>query len=158
MTLLITEPFIHQCSATVCILDTHTHTLTVIVTYPAHLSSQVKFWAGGAPPPPAVIKRFKDEIGVSCETVYGLTEVYGPVTRHQPDGDWITQGLAPEEIRQRCTYQIGDATLEDCRVMDPQTMKEVPADGKTIGEVRTYYIRTYVLRYIHPITSTHMYL
>jgi fatty-acyl-CoA synthase len=116
----------------------------------------VKFWAGGAPPPPALIKRFKNEIGITCETVYGLTEVYGPVTRFKPDADWsagtgtnVAEGLSVSDTQgaerereeredallDRCTYQVGDSTLEDVRVMDPVTMTEVPVDGRTLGEV-----------------------
>ena len=43
---------------------------------------------GGAPPPPSIIKRFKDEIGIHTRTGYGLTESYGPASTHLHDEDW----------------------------------------------------------------------
>lgn len=98
-------------------------------------SHSVKMWTAGAPPPPAVIKRFSEELGVSVQTAYGLTESYGPVSTHIPDPEWTKSGLSPDETLLRSTYQSADTTLEDFGVINPVTMQEVPADGTTIGEI-----------------------
>lgn len=98
-------------------------------------SHEVKMWTAGAPPPPAVIKRFSDELNVTTQTAYGLTETYGPISCHNPDPTWLTTGLTAEETLNKCTYQVGDATIERLIVCNPETMESVPADGKTIGEV-----------------------
>lgn len=98
-------------------------------------NDDIKMWTAGASPPPAVIKRFMDETGIKVQTAYGLTETYGPISSHVPDPMWEENGLTAEECLQKCTYQVGDASLESLQVLDPETLVPVPADGKTIGEV-----------------------
>jgi len=95
----------------------------------------IKAWIAGAPPPPIIMKRFKDEIGISAQTAYGLTETYGPMSAHVPDphNDWKT--LNDEELLLKSTYQTNDCTVESMKVFDPETMIPVPADGKTVGEI-----------------------
>ena len=53
----------------------------------------VQMLTGGAPPPPSVIQRFRDEVGIDTRTGYGLTESYGPASTHLPDEDWISKYL-----------------------------------------------------------------
>jgi len=93
---------------------------------------------GGAPPPPAVIARFEAEIGVKSTCAYGMTEMYGPVCTHHPDPDWLTADPPPtaDALLAKRIYLSPDATVEELRVMDPQTLTPVPADGTAIGEVR----------------------
>ena len=95
----------------------------------------IKMWAAGAPPPPSIMRRFKEEIGVSVQTAYGLTETYGPMSAHvvDPHPDW--KKLNEDELLLKSTYQTSDCTTENMKVFDPETMKPVPADGKTIGEI-----------------------
>jgi fatty-acyl-CoA synthase len=105
---------------------------------------------GGAPPPPAVIARFEAEIGVKTTCAYGMTEMYGPVCTHHPDPDWLTADPPPtaDALLAKRIYLSPDATVEELRVMDPETLTPVPADGETIGEVcfaRASYKSTYVL-------------
>lgn len=95
----------------------------------------VKMWTAGAPPPPALIQRFTNEFNIQVQTVYGLTETYGPISSHVQDASWGNQNLTGDELLEKCTYQSHDVTLEDMRVLDPVTLKEVPPDGKTMGEV-----------------------
>lgn len=38
-------------------------------------------WTAGAPPPPSVMKKFAEELGVTVQTAYGLTETYGPISK-----------------------------------------------------------------------------
>ena len=43
--------------------------------------------------------------------------------------------MSDEDQLLKCTLQVGDSTIEGLTVMDPETMTEVPADSKTMGEV-----------------------
>jgi fatty-acyl-CoA synthase len=87
----------------------------------------------GAAPPVAVLEG-AERIGIKLTHVYGLTEVYGPasVCAEQPGWDELP---APERAqfkrRQGVPYPLEEAVT----VIDPQTMREVPRDGQTIGEV-----------------------
>lgn len=114
-------------------------TMTTMLAYPDRIkfTHPVRMWTAGAPPPPSVIRRFSEELGVSVTTAYGLTETYGPITTHIPEPEW-TSGSTPltaDELIARCTHQAQDAMMEEIKVMDPDSMTEVPADGTTLGEV-----------------------
>jgi fatty-acyl-CoA synthase len=87
----------------------------------------------GAAPPVAVLEG-AESIGINLTHVYGLTEVYGPasVCAEQPGWD----DLPPDQRarlkrRQGVPYPLEEAVT----VIDPETMREVPRDGETIGEV-----------------------
>jgi len=87
----------------------------------------------GAPPPVAVIQG-AEEIGITLTHVYGLTEVYGPasVCAEQPGWDSLAvEERAVLKRRQGVAYHLQDKVT----VLDPETMKPVPHDGETIGEV-----------------------
>jgi 3-(methylthio)propionyl---CoA ligase len=87
----------------------------------------------GAPPPVAVIQG-AEEIGITLTHVYGLTEVYGPasVCAEQPGWDDLpVEERAVLKRRQGVAYHLQDKVT----VLDPETMKPVPQDGETIGEV-----------------------
>jgi fatty-acyl-CoA synthase len=94
---------------------------------------KVRFMAAAAPPPESVLAAMADA-GFEVVHVYGLTEVYGPAVVNEWHKEW--DALAPaaraaKKARQGVRY----APLEELAVLDPKTMKPVPADGKTIGEV-----------------------
>src|SRR5437588_12757939 len=87
----------------------------------------------GAAPPVAVLEG-AESIGIRLTHVYGLTEVYGPasVCAEQPGWDQ----LAPDQRAQLKRRQGVPYPLEEAvTVIDPETMREVPRDGETIGEV-----------------------
>ncbi len=87
----------------------------------------------GAAPPVAVLEG-AESIGIKLTHVYGLTEVYGPasVCAEQPGWDELSAAdRAQFKRRQGVPYPLEEAVT----VIDPQTMKEVPRDGDTIGEV-----------------------
>jgi fatty-acyl-CoA synthase len=87
----------------------------------------------GAAPPVAVLEG-AESIGIRLTHVYGLTEVYGPasVCAEQPGWDDLPAAeRAQFKRRQGVPYPLEEAVT----VIDPQTMKEVPRDGETIGEV-----------------------
>src|SRR5690606_29837688 len=66
--------------------------------------------------------------------VYGLTEVYGPMTVcawHDAWNELPMEDRARLRARQGVNYFIE----EELSVRDPETMAEVPADGQTLGEI-----------------------
>jgi fatty-acyl-CoA synthase len=87
----------------------------------------------GAAPPVAVLEG-AESIGIKLTHVYGLTEVYGPasVCAEQPGWDDLPAGeRAQFKRRQGVSYPLEEAVT----VINPETMREVPRDGETIGEV-----------------------
>ena len=87
----------------------------------------------GAAPPVAVLEG-AERIGIKLTHVYGLTEVYGPasVCAEQPGWDELpADQRAQLKRRQGVPYPLEEAVT----VLDPETMREVPRDGQTIGEV-----------------------
>jgi len=93
----------------------------------------LKIMTAGAPPAPTIISNMED-IGADITHTYGLTEVYGPhsVCAWQPS--W--EQMDPEEratIKSRQGVPFIVTHFMD--VVDPLTMKPVPRDGVTMGEV-----------------------
>jgi fatty-acyl-CoA synthase len=87
----------------------------------------------GAAPPVAVLEG-AESIGIKLTHVYGLTETYGPasVCAEQPGWDELpADARAQMKRRQGVSYPL----QEGISVLDPETMRQVPRDGETIGEV-----------------------
>jgi fatty-acyl-CoA synthase len=85
-----------------------------------------------APPSPTIISQV-EALGAEIIHVYGLTEVYGPYTVCEWQPHW---NLLPVEERARVKARqgVGYLIADDVRVVDEQ-MRDVPADGETLGEV-----------------------
>ena len=87
----------------------------------------------GAAPPAAVIEGMEAK-GVAITHVYGLTEVYGPVTVCEWHDEWNNLPVGEQadlKSRQGVRYPV----LEGLMVADPDTLEPVPSDGETMGEV-----------------------
>jgi fatty-acyl-CoA synthase len=87
----------------------------------------------GAAPPQSVIEGM-ERIGFDLTHVYGLTEVYGPAAVCAKHPEWEALSLeqrAERNGRQGVPYEL----QEDMIVADPQTLKPVPRDGATMGEI-----------------------
>ncbi len=87
-----------------------------------------------AAPPPAAVLAAMEAAGFSMTHVYGLTECYGPntVCAWHPEWDELpAEDQAVLKARQGVPYVV----QEELAVLDPETMKPVPADGETIGEI-----------------------
>ncbi len=96
-------------------------------------AQKVEFLTAAAPPPEAVLAAMA-EAGFSVTHVYGLTETYGPAVVNEWKAEWDAldaAGQAARKARQGVRYPA----LENLAVLDPETMRPVPADGKTLGEV-----------------------
>jgi len=94
---------------------------------------QVEVGTGGAAPPSVVIEAM-ERMGFRVTHLYGLTESYGPSTVCAWQEEWAELPIADRSAhmaRQGAAY----LTLDRQRVVDPQTMADVPADGVTMGEL-----------------------
>ena len=94
---------------------------------------KVTFLTAAAPPPEATLAAMATQ-GFDVVHVYGLTEVYGPAVVNEWHSEWdaLDAGKrAALKARQGVRYH----PLEGLAVLNPKTMKPVPADGETLGEV-----------------------
>jgi fatty-acyl-CoA synthase len=98
----------------------------------ARLSHPVLVTTGGAPPPPALIER-AEGLGFELNHVYGLTETYGPITVCEWNPEWDHLELE-ERARLKARQGTNHVTADAVRVVDAE-MRDVPADGETMGEV-----------------------
>ena len=98
-------------------------------------SQEVEFMIAAAPPPAATLARMAEQ-GIRVTHVYGLTEIYGPAIICAWQQEWEKLPLdeqAKLQSRQGVPYEV----LEDVMIGDPDTLKQVPKDGTTMGEVFT---------------------
>ena len=109
----------------------------MLINAPAELkrgiAHKVSCLVAGAAPPAAVLEGM-EKMGFSITHVYGLTETYGPATVCAKHAEWDALPLAEQAVlngRQGVRYPV----QEGVAVMDPATMRPVPADGETMGEV-----------------------
>jgi len=97
------------------------------------LKQKVHVLTAGAPPPSIIFKKMKS-LGFEVMHVYGLTETYGHVTQCAWNEEWNELDEEKQnEIKAR--QGVRYPNTEGVTIMNPETMKEVPRDGKTIGEI-----------------------
>ena len=97
------------------------------------LEHRVEVMVAGAAPPAAIIEGMRN-IGINVTHVYGLTETYGPSALCASQAGWSDlsiQEQAQLHSRQGVPYPLQDGM----KVLDPDTMQEVPHDGQTMGEI-----------------------
>jgi len=109
--------------------------ITALINSPDHpekFARPVTITTAGAPPSPTLIESVV-LMGAEIIHVYGLTETYGPFTVCARQPGW--ESLPSEELGRLIARQgVGFAVGADVRVVD-EKMVDVPADGKTMGEV-----------------------
>ena len=119
----------HLCAAPVV--------LTMLIHAPAEqrraFPQTCRIATGGAAPPSAVIAGM-EKLGFAVTHLYGLTECYGPATICVPQ-----PGLDALPLEERAAFMarqgVNHPTLEEATVLNTATMRPVPADGATMGEV-----------------------
>jgi len=94
---------------------------------------KVNAMVAGAAPPAAVIEGM-EKMGFSITHVYGLTETYGPATVCAKHTEWEALPLE-QQVQRNGRQGVRYIVEEGLAVMDPETMKPVPADGETMGEI-----------------------
>jgi fatty-acyl-CoA synthase len=92
----------------------------------------VRLFIGGAPPAPALLERAA-ELNVDVTHLYGLTETYGPLAVCAWNPAWDALPAA-EQARLRARQGVGTVVTQPLRVVDEQ-MRDVPRDGRTLGEI-----------------------
>jgi fatty-acyl-CoA synthase len=97
------------------------------------LPHAVEFVTAAAPPPEAVLAAMKGA-GFNVTHVYGLTEVYGPASVNDWQKAWDALP-GPEQAAKKARQGVRYPVLEALDVLDPDSMRPVPRDGETIGEV-----------------------
>lgn len=129
LTLIRDERVTHLCGAPIV--------LNALVNLPqadkTAIEHPVQAMVAGAAPPAQVIGAV-EAMGIRITHVYGLTEVYGPVTVCAWQQRWDTLPPA-EQASVKSRQGVRYATLEGVMVADPQTLAPVPADGETLGEI-----------------------
>ena len=97
------------------------------------LKRKVNVLTAGAPPPSVIFEKMQN-LGFDVMHVYGLTETYGHMLQCAWNDDWNnldTEKTNEIKARQGVRYP----NTEGAVVMNPETMKAIPNDGKTMGEI-----------------------
>uniref|UniRef100_A0A2P2PLA1 Uncharacterized protein MANES_05G134100 n=1 Tax=Rhizophora mucronata TaxID=61149 RepID=A0A2P2PLA1_RHIMU len=97
------------------------------------LQRKVVVMTGGAPPPPEVLYKMEN-MGFSVIHSYGLTETYGPGTVCTWKPEWNSLPR-DKQAKIKARQGLHHLAMEEVDIKDPITMKSVPADAKTMGEV-----------------------
>ena len=97
------------------------------------LKRKVNVLTAGAPPTSIIFEKMQN-LGFDVMHVYGLTETYGHILQCAWNDEW--ENLEQEKQNEiRARQGVIYPNLEGAVVMDPETMKPVPKDGKTMGEI-----------------------
>lgn len=97
------------------------------------INNKVNIMTAAAAPPPAILAGIENK-GFDVTHVYGLTEVYGPAVVCEWKEKWNTLETGPKSEK-KARQGVQYPSLEELSIRDPETMKAVPKDGETIGEV-----------------------
>ena len=119
----------HMCGAPIV--------MSLMANAPADLNADIdhtiNFMTAGAAPPPAILEAMA-KLNIKVTHAYGLTEVYGPAVVCSWRDAWDDLPMAEQaEIKSR--QGVRYPMLEKLLVVDPETMRAVPRDGETIGEI-----------------------
>ncbi|HUP97054.1 MAG TPA: acyl-CoA synthetase [Usitatibacter sp.] len=127
--LIKTEGVTHYCGAPIV------H--STLINAPEELKQGIKHKVHGmvaAAAPPASMIEGMERLGFDITHVYGLTEVYGPATVCAKHEEWESADIG-ERARLNSRQGVRYLMEEGLSVMDPETMRPVPADGETMGEI-----------------------
>jgi fatty-acyl-CoA synthase len=97
------------------------------------IEHKVNVMTAGAAPPASVIAGI-ESMGFDVTHVYGLTETYGPCTYCAWKSEWDDK-TADEKAILKSRQGVKAPMLEDLMIADPNTLRPVPKDGQTLGEV-----------------------
>ncbi|GMY28107.1 probable acyl-activating enzyme 1, peroxisomal [Fagus crenata] len=116
------------------------------------LPGKVAIMTGGSPPPPNVLIKM-EELGFNVSHSYGLTETYaaGTVCTWKPEWNSLPRDTQAKLKSRQGLHHIG---LQEADVKDPVTMKSVPLDAKTMGEVM-FRGNTVMSGYFKDLKATH---
>jgi fatty-acyl-CoA synthase len=98
----------------------------------APLARPLRVVTAAAPPSPTIIGQ-TEGLGATITHVYGLTETYGPHTVCAWHPEWDALPL-DRRVRLKARQGVAYVIADPIRVVDEQ-MRDVQADGQTMGEV-----------------------
>jgi len=119
----------HYCGAPIV----HSMLLNAPADLKQGIDHEVHCLVAAAPPPAAVIEGM-GKMGFDITHVYGLTETYGPAAVCAKHPEWSSLALE-EQVRRNGRQGVAYLLEEDMKVLDPETLHPVPADGETMGEI-----------------------
>ena len=119
----------HLCGAPI-VLNMLVHAPKEVKKSFSHL---VQIATGGAAPPSSVIASM-EKLGFKVLHLYGLTETYGPsgICAWPPEWDALELNIKATRMARQ---GVGYPMLEGFRVVNPDTLEDVPQDAETIGEI-----------------------
>ncbi len=119
----------HYCSAPIV----HNMIASGKPEYKAAITHKVKGWVAGAPPSETMLTQM-EEMGFDITHVYGLTEVYGPVTICAEQEEWRDLDIA-ERAHKKSRQGLISHLMSGFEVLKQGTTESVKADGDEIGEL-----------------------
>jgi fatty-acyl-CoA synthase len=119
----------HYCGAPIV----HSMLVNAPAEVRAGVQREVHGIIAGAAPPAATIEAM-EELGFDLMHVYGLTETYGPAAVCEKHESWAALPIG-ERAKRNAQQGVRYHLQEEIAVLDPETMKPVPRDGETMGEV-----------------------
>jgi fatty-acyl-CoA synthase len=111
--------------------------LVMMSNYPGaesiKMQRRLEIMTAGAPPAPQIIENV-EAMGANITHTYGLTEVFGPhsVCAWKPEWDNLS---AEKRAKLKSRQGVPFVTTKYMDVVDPTTLRPVPRDGLTIGEI-----------------------
>mmetsp|Transcript_24405 Transcript_24405/g.72786 ORF Transcript_24405/g.72786 Transcript_24405/m.72786 type:complete len:554 (+) Transcript_24405:60-1721(+) len=117
----------HMCGAPII--------MTALLSHPGPKpwQHQLKMMTAASAPPAPVIEGMQ-RLGIDITHVYGLTEVFGPAVVCEWKGEWNSLPI-DQQAKIKARQGVRYLALEGLMVADPETLKPVPRDGETMGEV-----------------------
>jgi 3-(methylthio)propionyl---CoA ligase len=119
----------HYCGAPIV----HSMLINAPAEWKRGIGHQVSCLVAAAAPPAAIMEGMQN-MGFDITHVYGLTETYGPAAVCAKHEEWNHLPL-DERVELNGRQGVWYHAQECMTVIDPATMKLVPWDGETMGEV-----------------------
>jgi fatty-acyl-CoA synthase len=119
----------HYCGAPIV----HSMLINAPEDWKRGIDHKVSCLVAAAAPPAAIIEGMQ-RMGFDITHVYGLTETFGPAAVCAKHEEWTALPL-DKQVELNGRQGVWYHAQERMSVIDPDTMKPVPWDGETIGEV-----------------------
>ena len=101
--------------------------------YKEAITHEVKGWVAGAPPSETMLAAM-EAMGFHISHVYGLTEVYGPVTVCAEQAEWDALDVATR-AQKKSRQGVTSHLMTGFEVFKQGTTEPVAADGEEMGEL-----------------------